>query len=419
MFSKKDEKKKNSADEVVELTGFKYSVMPADFFGGRDPEVHYQSDKVEISRKAEPPKPVPPVEVKAVAPPPLPATKLIPKRPDQSKVQTTIPKSPLPMTRPKKKGKIIYVVLTLLLIILFSLVLVWFFFWRTSGVADDSAPVATPNRVERPTVPVDVVTTTRDDIVQPVVVTTPRATSTVVGRITMPRQNFIRARDTDADLLSDAEEVLLGTDSEVWDSDGDGFYDGQEVFNLYNPLGLAPVRIISSGIVGEYINSGLGYHIYHPISWQARAVNGNLSHMLVSAPNGEYIEIRRIGRDLGEGFADWFARNIEGEDYTSLTPITNHFGIAGFVRRDGLVVYFPLDSYVYLMVYHSATGSEEYEYRNILALMYQSFRIGDIAELTEDEARDRLIDLRERDIIITRPLVITASSSDDVSGSEL
>lgn len=46
-----------------------------------------------------------------------------------------------------------------------------------------------------------------------------------------------RKMDTDKDLLADDDEAMYGTDINEADSDGDGFIDGLEVENGYNPLG--------------------------------------------------------------------------------------------------------------------------------------------------------------------------------------
>lgn len=45
------------------------------------------------------------------------------------------------------------------------------------------------------------------------------------------------AADTDGDTLTNAEEALYGTDPQKEDTDGDGYKDGDEVRNGYNPLG--------------------------------------------------------------------------------------------------------------------------------------------------------------------------------------
>ena len=54
--------------------------------------------------------------------------------------------------------------------------------------------------------------------------------------IATPEGEF-KAADTDDDNLYDEEEAQYGTDPNNPDSDGDGYLDGEEVKNGYNPLG--------------------------------------------------------------------------------------------------------------------------------------------------------------------------------------
>lgn len=53
----------------------------------------------------------------------------------------------------------------------------------------------------------------------------------------IPVLNFEQDTDTDKDGLSDLREKTLGTDRKNPDTDGDGFLDGVEVINGYNPFG--------------------------------------------------------------------------------------------------------------------------------------------------------------------------------------
>ena len=49
--------------------------------------------------------------------------------------------------------------------------------------------------------------------------------------------------DYDGDLVPDKMEDALGTDMRNWDSDGDGYNDGEEVLNSFNPLGAGKTEI--------------------------------------------------------------------------------------------------------------------------------------------------------------------------------
>ena len=49
--------------------------------------------------------------------------------------------------------------------------------------------------------------------------------------------------DYDGDMVPDKMEEAIGTDMRNWDSDGDGYNDGEEVLNSFNPLGAGKTEI--------------------------------------------------------------------------------------------------------------------------------------------------------------------------------
>ncbi|MBI4090982.1 MAG: hypothetical protein HY422_03075 [Candidatus Komeilibacteria bacterium] len=67
-----------------------------------------------------------------------------------------------------------------------------------------------------------------------------------LNQIPVAADTAIDPVDTDADGVPDALEQQLGTDPAVVDSDQDGFKDGEEVLNNFNPLGNGAVRISQS-----------------------------------------------------------------------------------------------------------------------------------------------------------------------------
>ena len=110
-------------------------------------------------------------------------------------------------------------------------------------------------------------------------------------KINFPRIIQIDSTDTDADSLTDIEEEIFDTDSGAWDTDGDGFYDGEEMVNLYNPRGTAPVKLIDSGLVQEYVNPKRQYRVYYPIAWENGLVDEEGRQVLFSSITGDFIEI--------------------------------------------------------------------------------------------------------------------------------
>lgn len=54
----------------------------------------------------------------------------------------------------------------------------------------------------------------------------------------------LKSIDTDSDGLNDEQELILGTDLGNTDSDGDGYFDGLEVRNGFDPLQKGPIKLI-------------------------------------------------------------------------------------------------------------------------------------------------------------------------------
>jgi len=189
-----------------------------------------------------------------------------------------------------------------------------------------------------------------------------------------PPFNTANTSDLDGDGLTDIEEELYGTDSGMWDTDGDGYYDGQEVVNLYNPRGFAPVRLVDSGLVREYVNPFAGYRVYYPIQWQRGSVDSEDLHVLFSAAGGEYVAIRVFEKTLDMTFVDWFGMYAEGQQFNQLVSFTNRFSVQGWKRTDGLVAYFENQRFVFVMSYYQPDSRAPVPYRSTMEMMFQSFR---------------------------------------------
>lgn len=190
--------------------------------------------------------------------------------------------------------------------------------------------------------------------------------------IKFPPFSSSEATDIDKDQLSDKEEEIFDTDSGSWDSDADGYYDGQEVFNLYNPKGFAPVRLIDSGLIKQYINLIFDYRLYYPKDWQVGEVDKSGKQVLLSAVSGDYIEVR-AAKDDKRDFTAWFEQHAANQNITDLLQFTNRFEVEGWKRRDSMVAYFPSKGMVYIMVYRPGNVGPAV-FKNVMNMMIQSFR---------------------------------------------
>ena len=247
-------------------------VMPEKYRGGAQP-----------MQQPTPAVVAPPV-VKVIAPPPPPK-----------------PTAPTGQPVPKKKSgpsKLLIVVGVLLLIAMGGAA--WYF-TRPAAVAPTQPtprPVPTPEPTPEPTP-----TPTPEPVPEP----TPEPVPPVPP-----------GADADADGLTDVEEQLIyGSDPAKPDTDADGYPDGLEVANRYNPAAIAPKTLFDAGVVKAYAfgdNSWL-----YPASWAVS--EGDLTATF-TATTGESVRVQfRTGAD--DGFP------------TDATPFTTKNGLTAFRSADG------------------------------------------------------------------------------------
>ncbi|MBI2444248.1 MAG: hypothetical protein HYV42_03345 [Candidatus Magasanikbacteria bacterium] len=182
------------------------------------------------------------------------------------------------------------------------------------------------------------------------------------------------AADLDQDGLTDPEEELFLTDAGVTDTDGDRYLDSHEIYNLYNPVGREPQKIIDSGLVKEFTNPAFGYALYYPANWAVGNVDANQRTVLFSTITGEFVEVRVFDLLPGEQFADWFTRAASGENFGELQEFASVFRARGWRRADYLVYYLVDPRRVYLMLYHP-TEARLANYRTVGKLVARSFRL--------------------------------------------
>lgn len=324
------------------------TVIPEVFYGGKDPVLHYEETVVNVSSQpkilAAPPKPMPP--------------------------------KPMAPRRPFSFAKALLIVIPIL--VLTGGGLTWYLVAKSKRATVARAPQATP----LPSPPPEAGPPVAEEPEPP-----PEADPAIAERpLVFPRILLADSADLDLDSLTDREEEIFGTDSGVWDTDADGYFDGQEVFNLYNPKGFAPVRLIDSGLIREYVNPTWQYRVYYPLGWEAAAVDAKADQVLFSAISGDFIEVRAFAKEPGESFADWFARRTADQQFSDLAPIVNRFDASGWKRQDELVAYFENESAVFVFIYQISTEAESVPFRNLMKMMYQSFRRGAGAIELPDQA---------------------------------
>lgn len=184
---------------------------------------------------------------------------------------------------------------------------------------------------------------------------------------------FTDSADSDADGVTDVEEEMLGTNPTLPDTDGDTYPDQTELLHLYNPIGIAPQRLMDAKLVNTYINPDLNYLIYYPKDWIPGALDAAKREVLFTASTGEYVEVRAVPFPAGQPFPEWFAQNLAGEDLTKYVPFKNRFMVSGIMSPDNTVALISDGANIYV-VYYNGGSRAEINYRTTFRMMVESFK---------------------------------------------
>jgi len=384
--------KKKSKQPEQEIKGL--SVMPDEFYGGKDPVVHYVKTEKTVGGPAIKPKTEKPKKL--------------------SLGEAVHGVTPGISAFFHKKSLLIIVISIISVSVLAGIS--WYYVYQAQETArqrqalapkveppklppkEESVPVVEPASVPEPEpTPIQEIPTTTEQVEK--------------NTLDFPLITLAESADNDNDSLSNLEEEAIGTDSEVWDTDSDGYYDGLEVFNLYNPKGFAPMRIIDSGLVKEYINPVTQYRLFYPAQWSAAAIDETADRVLLSALSGDYIEVVSEQMWSGESFVDWFGRRAVGQLYSDLQQFNNRFKEDGLKRKDDLTAYFSTGNKVFILIYHPGiTG--DIAYRHIMQMIMQSFRPA--KTLIQIPEQTIMPGVTEEPITTTTPPVVEATGTEEM-----
>jgi uncharacterized protein YxeA len=181
--------------------------------------------------------------------------------------------------------------------------------------------------------------------------------------------------DSDNDGLTNEEEKLFDTSASMPDTDKDGYKDGGEVINLYNPNGAG--KIADSNLAKTYENEEYAYTILYPSKWIAQKVGEtNKNVMFVSsdpANAGEFIEVITDNNPYGFSALDWYLdqnKNLKEEDVQEIEAN----GLKGVLSINGYTAYFTDSNNVYAVSYNYGTKTEV-NFTSTFQMIYKSFKL--------------------------------------------
>jgi hypothetical protein len=222
--------------------------------------------------------------------------------------------------------------------------------------------IEAPTVVETTTLPE--ITTTTEEIV--IVTTTPEVvTTTPVASVA---DNSLLSVDSDSDGLNDQEELALGTDLYLPDTNGNGYGDLTEALNLYNPVGTG--KIDANSNMAKFTSSNYKYSVYYPKKWTLEAVDKD-ANVIITAIDGSFVQIMTQNNDKKQKIKDWY--QTEFNQAVELNQLTKIAGLDVVRSTDGLFAYVVSKDlkYVYIFSYTLDEGQQPL-FSNIFEVILKS-----------------------------------------------
>ncbi|PWB38453.1 MAG: hypothetical protein C3F02_03810 [Parcubacteria group bacterium] len=182
--------------------------------------------------------------------------------------------------------------------------------------------------------------------------------------------------DVDNDGLTVDEEALFFTNIARDDSDRDGYKDGQEITNLFNPL-VPGQGLENSGLVTRYKNENFSYSVLIPKNWLASPTNTEQSEVmfLTNSETGESIDLK-VTPNSSQQSLDTLKIN-----YFAGTDRTENFSLAGLpALRTQTKILLVTDKYIYFWEYNLGESALSH-FPAVLEMMLKSFELIKIKEL--------------------------------------
>lgn len=187
-------------------------------------------------------------------------------------------------------------------------------------------------------------------------------------------KELIRSLDSDEDDLTDVEEIMYGTQFEKPDTDEDGFFDGEEIANLYSPL--APEEsLLASGLVEIYTNSIFQYQIFYPKQWTVNPVDEEGAVVMFTSPSNQFVEVVVEERPPEiTDVASWYMAQVPGLKREDIEQVrVGKEMLSGIKSTDGSTVYIIDGENIIAFSYHVGIDKEA-DYVTTWQMMIRSWQ---------------------------------------------
>ncbi|OGF20789.1 hypothetical protein A2316_03100 [Candidatus Falkowbacteria bacterium RIFOXYB2_FULL_38_15] len=182
------------------------------------------------------------------------------------------------------------------------------------------------------------------------------------------------APDSDGDGLTSMEEELFGVSGENSDTDSDGYKDGLEVINLYNPSGFAPQKIEETKLVEIYKNPTYNFQVFYPKNWLAGALNETNEEIMITSATGEFIQIIVVENKEGLALMDWYLEKAPEVKPADVGTAATKNGLFGIKTPDELTAYFSIGEKIFAISYNVGVKTE-LNYKSTFEMIIRSFKV--------------------------------------------
>ncbi|MDD5341349.1 MAG: thrombospondin type 3 repeat-containing protein [Patescibacteria group bacterium] len=200
--------------------------------------------------------------------------------------------------------------------------------------------------------------------------------NTNVNQPVAPSLGYAIGIDSDNDGLTNIEETLYGTEPNNPDTDKDGFSDGSELINLYDPTKGAGALLANSTLIKIYTNSKFTHSIFYPAKWSAEA-NSDGTQTVFQSSDEENIKVSVQNNPAKVTLYEFVLSKNPTADLTQYTKTTTKGGYDDLVSPDKLTHFVTRESQidkVYVITY--TLGAEEVAYYlSTLQMMVNSFKL--------------------------------------------
>lgn len=189
----------------------------------------------------------------------------------------------------------------------------------------------------------------------------------------MPEQDVLKPGiDSDADGLTDKEEIALTSDPNLADSDGDTYPDFVEFEKLFNPAGTG--KLTDNKNIKKYENATFGYDFLYPSSWNLSTVGSDESVVIKSEDN-QFIQVIVQPNADKETVEAWYKKQFNETEISSDKLVNNVFW-DGVKSKDSLIIYLTdkKHNFIFTVTYNPGS-SATLDYMNLFNLAVKTFEI--------------------------------------------